>query len=309
MLIRMNEWQTEQGRATAAGEWMIPESKAARREPDEVVTKATALEVSDIAGAPEASYLWVEAGAGNPYLGYARIIEAPKAAPKVQLPQLESMPALSSAAKDPTSDGAAGQVPAAASQPAITINHYDNTMRASPVAAEDFSGFAEAYAGMVAEQLHAQLGGDLTAAIKAHADITESKTKVAAGLPTAANINKIMADMLATIPAQYWRHLTLFVNPAVWGLLSQDQRGDLSYGEWNGIGIQVAAHLDDGETAGDMVAVAGDFWHGLAIAMRREFRVEHEVDYKGGGDFWYASSRFGASVLNPAAMARLVVGA
>lgn len=309
MLIKMNEWESSQGGAKAAGEWAIPESKAQRRDRAEVVNKASALAVSGVEGSAEASYLWVEAQAGNPYLGYCRVIEAGDKASKVQLPQLESVPALSSAAKDPASDGATGEVPALADQPSIDIQHYDNTMRASPTAAEDFAGFSEAYTVMVAEQLHAQAGANLTAAIKAHSGIAESKTGVASGLPTAAQINKTLADWLAQIPAQYWRYLALFVSPQVWALLSQDQRGELTYGSWNGIDIQVAAHLDAGTAAGDMVAVAGDFWHGLVIAMRREFRAEHRNDYAGGGDIWYGSARFGVAVLNQNALARLVVGA
>lgn len=309
MFIKMNSWQTDQERSFATGEWQIPESKTSRSDPEAVINKASALEVSDVAGSAESSYLWVEAQAGNPYLGYARVLEAGPKASKIHLPQLESTPALSSAAKDPASDGAAGEVPDLADQPDIDISHYDNALRATPTAAEDFPEFRDAYAAMVSEQLHAQLGSSITAAIKAHAGVAESKTKVAAGLPTVTNINKIVSDWLATIPGQYWKNIVLFVSPQVWALLSQDQRSELAYGEWNGIPVHVAAHFDAGTAAGHLVAVAGDFHHGVAIGMRREAKFEHRPDYAGGGDIWYASSRFGSAVLNPNALARLVVGA
>ena len=313
MLARLNEFIADGIHKTAAGEFLYKESENFDRERrHEIISKASALTVEDNAGAGEASYIWINAQTGNPFLPYARIIEAGKV-DRVQAPRLDNIPAVTDGAIDPADDGTAGEVPDAADTVQIKIKHYEQTLRAAPSAVEDLPDFEQAHAALAIESLFAQSGKDMFAAIKGNADIgsnTESKTGVADGLPTVANVEKVIGDWMEKIAGQYHRFGSLHVNPRLWNILQQASSGDLGYGDWKGVNLQVSGALDGGAAAGDVVAVFGDLHYGLIFAMRRDVAVKIYRNHKGGsGDLFYASARFGTAVLEPAAVGRLVVGA
>ena len=318
MLLKLSPWREPSGQEerfavkAADAKLLVKDSGDFRTiRKQEYVEKASTLAARDPEGGTDDTVLWVRAEAGNPFLRDMFIMETGDVS-SIQLPQLESVPALQdTAAINPALDGAAGDLPDPGELINVSIRYYDNYMRASLSAVEDLPDFRRAYSVMTVEQILKESGRKVVADIKANSLVADQNTGVANGLPTTANIVDKLGEVIEDVEAQFHGNGVLHVAPAIWRLLSTASNSNLSsdygYQTWNGVPLVVNGALDPGTANGQVPAIFGDFYRGYFFAVRTDITIQEGIN--NGIPFFYGAVRFGGAVWDWKALGKLVVGA